>query len=172
MDGESRDARVTATAERLKTILAEDGPGALTIAATCLRPADLAAAFEVLDEQQRGGVFLGLPPDVAGEVLEELSPELRDQLLHEHQLLLWREQRQHFAHQLLLEAQPALLDMQQVLQQPNHSDVLLPQLVHQRQPVLRELLVQQQLVQQLTLLQLPRTLPLHLQFLSLYLVEL
>ncbi len=81
MEGDLDTKRVTATAKCLVTLLDEDGPGAIAIAATSLRAADLAAVFEVLDEKQRLSMFVALPPDVAGNVLEELRPELRDQLL-------------------------------------------------------------------------------------------
>ncbi len=78
-------------AQRLLIILSEDGPGALSIAASSLRHADIAEAFEALasepgSERNTGTenlqkLFLALPPLLAAEILEELSPELRDELL-------------------------------------------------------------------------------------------
>ncbi|MBA3686632.1 MAG: magnesium transporter [Planctomycetes bacterium] len=75
------DDRAQRIATRLLTLLDEDGPGALAIAASSLRAADIAAVMAVVSERQRVQVFCGLPPDLAGQVLEELRPELRDQLL-------------------------------------------------------------------------------------------
>ncbi len=75
------DDRAQRIAKRLLTLLDEDGPGALAIAASSLRAADIAAVMAVVSERQRVQVFCGLPPDLAGQVLEELRPELRDQLL-------------------------------------------------------------------------------------------
>lgn len=70
-----------ACARRLSLLLAEDGPGALQIAASSLRRADLAAAIEAMELAEREKVFVALPPDIAGDVLEEVKPELRDELL-------------------------------------------------------------------------------------------
>ncbi len=80
MDAKDLDRPLRA-AQRLVTILAEDGPGCLAIAASSLRPADLAAALELVEEKERMKLFIALPPDLAGEVLEEFRPELRDELL-------------------------------------------------------------------------------------------
>jgi len=77
------DERAQRTGQRLVTILAEDGPGCLSIAATSLRPADVAAAFESLDDKQRRDLFIALPPEFASQVLEELRPQSRDHLLAE-----------------------------------------------------------------------------------------
>ncbi|MFW5830042.1 MAG: magnesium transporter, partial [Planctomycetota bacterium] len=66
---------------KLWRIFTEDGPGGLTIAGSSLREADVAAALEALDPEQRFKVFLALPPDMQAEVLEELEPEFRDELL-------------------------------------------------------------------------------------------
>lgn len=71
------------TARRLITMLDEDGPGGLAIAATCLKPADFAAAFESLDESQRRRLLVALPPEVGANLLENLSPEQRDKVMEE-----------------------------------------------------------------------------------------
>jgi magnesium transporter len=78
---ETDDDRLRTTAQRLLTILELDGPGALAIAASSLRPADVAGALETLDEDGRRRAFIALPADLAAQVLEELRPELRDQVL-------------------------------------------------------------------------------------------
>ncbi len=71
-----------ATARRLLTLLDEDGPGALVIAATSLKRADLSSAFDTLDdERDRQRLFCALPVDIAGEVLEEMQPATRDSVL-------------------------------------------------------------------------------------------
>lgn len=71
----------SACARRLVLLLAEDGPGALQIAASSLRPADLAAAIEAMEVADREKIFVALPADIAAEVLEEVGPDLRDELL-------------------------------------------------------------------------------------------
>ena len=68
-------------AVRLWSTFQEDGPGGLTIAASSLREADLALALETLETEHRFKIFLALPPDIQAEVLEELQPEFRDELL-------------------------------------------------------------------------------------------
>lgn len=80
---EASEERARGTARRLLTLLDEDGPGGLTIASTSLRPADLAAALDTLDERGQTRLFCGMPPDVAAQVLEEARPELRDRLFGE-----------------------------------------------------------------------------------------
>jgi magnesium transporter len=77
----SASERCRRTAQRLVTLLDEDGPGALQIAITSLRPADIGAALGAMEPKQRLQVFIAMPPELAGEVLEELRPELRDELL-------------------------------------------------------------------------------------------
>jgi magnesium transporter len=74
--------RIEELAERLWTIREEDGAGALSIAASSLRVADLATVLQSFDDADRQRlVFLDLSPHLAAEVLEELDPEDRDQLL-------------------------------------------------------------------------------------------
>lgn len=68
-------------ARRLWVTFQEDGPGGLSIAASSLRPADVASALAQLDPEQRAKVFLALPAELAGQVLEAEDPELRDELL-------------------------------------------------------------------------------------------
>ena len=68
--------------KRLWTILKEDGPGALAIAASSLRIADLALAIELLPKEKHiARLFSALPVALAAEVLEEAHPEIRDILL-------------------------------------------------------------------------------------------
>jgi magnesium transporter len=80
-DASLADAKIRETTARLLTLLDEDGPGAIQIAATALRTADLASVVETLEEDDRLRLFIALPPDIAGDVLEEVSPEIRDELL-------------------------------------------------------------------------------------------
>ena len=69
-------------AGKLWHILREDGPGALAIAATSLRIADLALAIEHLPKESHiARLFSALPIALAAEVLEEAHPEIRDLLL-------------------------------------------------------------------------------------------
>lgn len=69
---------------RLLTLLDEDGPGGLQIAATALRVADLASILDhAAEDRDRFRLFIALPPELAGEVLEECAPETRDFLLEE-----------------------------------------------------------------------------------------
>jgi len=76
--------RTQRTATRLLTLLDVDGPGALQIAATSLRTADLATVLEsITDVKDRLRLFIALPPELAGDVLEECQPETRDLLLEE-----------------------------------------------------------------------------------------
>lgn len=80
----SGDDRARETAKRLLTLLDLDGPGGVQIAATSLRTADLATVLEVIeDEQDRLRLFIALPPELAGDVLEECQPEIRDHLLED-----------------------------------------------------------------------------------------
>jgi magnesium transporter len=72
-----------ATAQRLMTMLDEDGPGGLAIAVTALKPADFASAFENLDEEQQRKVLIALPPEVSGNLLENVPPALRDSIMQE-----------------------------------------------------------------------------------------
>lgn len=68
-------------AHRLTDLLTQDGPSAMATAALSLRQADIAEAMEPMDPAIRLKVFLALPPDHAAEVLEECTPEVRDELL-------------------------------------------------------------------------------------------
>ena len=76
-----QDNRISDLAQRLLTVLSEDGPGALQIAASSLLIADLAHVLDHLEVDDRRRLFLALPPALAAEVLEELIPEVRDELL-------------------------------------------------------------------------------------------
>ncbi|MBA2481409.1 MAG: magnesium transporter [Planctomycetes bacterium] len=78
---DDHDDRHHAIAARLLTTLEMDGPGGLAIAASSLRPADLASVIETLEDDRKRSVFVALPADIAAEVLEQLRPELRDQVL-------------------------------------------------------------------------------------------
>ena len=79
---EDAEQRFEELAKRLWATLGEDGPGALAIAASSLRIADLAQVLEYLDrEQELAGVFSALPIALAAEVLEEAHHETRDFLL-------------------------------------------------------------------------------------------
>jgi magnesium transporter len=73
--------RAAAVASRLLTLLDEDGPGAVAIAASSIHMADLGGALTSLEPEARSHLFLALTAHIAGEVLEEMPPELRDELL-------------------------------------------------------------------------------------------
>ena len=76
------DKHMNELASKLWHILREDGPGALAIAATSLRIADLAHAIEHLPKESHiARLFSALPIALAAEVLEEAHPEIRDLLL-------------------------------------------------------------------------------------------
>ncbi|TVR43611.1 MAG: magnesium transporter [Planctomycetota bacterium] len=78
------EQRASELGDRLWHILQEDGPGALAIAATSLRVADLTRILERMGLRERTlQTFLALPVGLAAEVLEEAHPETRDQLLNE-----------------------------------------------------------------------------------------
>jgi magnesium transporter len=77
------DQRAHSVAQRLWTLLQEDGPGAVAIAASSIHMADLADALERSDPERRQRLFLALSPRYAAETLEELQPELRDKLLEQ-----------------------------------------------------------------------------------------
>jgi len=75
------DDRIQDLAWRLWASFQEDGPGAVAMAASSLHPVDAAGALGLLEADTRHRLFLALPTDLAASVLEELPPELRDELL-------------------------------------------------------------------------------------------